>query len=311
MNVPSPSASRARLGQELRAYREAAHLLIEHAARELECSMSKVSRLETGKGVPRTRDVRDLLDLYDVTDEAARKHLLELAIEGQADEWWSEYRDVVRGDLFADHLLRYVELEQEASGLRWFEPELVPGLFQAREYVEALARSFFPDRPERERQRFVEFRMRRQRVLRTPGRAYEVVLGEAALLRPVGRASVMRAQAESLHASLTGPLDHVDFRVLPFSSASPASMGGPFIVMRFAEGHRDCVYLESRENADYLDDEEKLDEYDRKFEQLAEDALDREASLARLAKAAEDWARDEPDDGRGSAGRSPDQVART
>ena len=39
---------------------------IEQAAEELECSPAKISRLETGRGVPKQRDVRDLLRLYGV-----------------------------------------------------------------------------------------------------------------------------------------------------------------------------------------------------------------------------------------------------
>lgn len=292
MSPSSPSASRVNLGQELRKYREAADLLIEHAAAALECSQSKVSRLETGKGIPRTRDVRDLLDLYKITDELVRKHLLDLAVEGQADDWWSEYRDVVRGDMFADHLLRYVELEQEAISLRWFEPELFPGLLQTQAYVEALTTYFFPDRTNRERNRFVEFRMRRQQTLRTGGeRAFEMIVSEAALLRPIGGAQVMHTQLETLHRSLQEELSHVDLRVLPFGIAPAAAMGGPFIVMRFADDRRDCVYLESRENADYLSGEGKLDEYDRKFEELIAEGLDRKDSMARLAETAQEWER--------------------
>lgn len=292
MSPLSSSASREKLGQELRKHREDAGLLIEHAATALECSQSKVSRLETGKGIPRTRDVRDLLDLYQITDEPMRKQLLELAAEGQAGEWWSDYRDVVRGDLFADHLLRYVELEQDATSLRWFEPELFPGLLQTSSYIEALTSYFFPDRPAKERGRFVEFRQRRQRVLDAAGgRTFEMILSEAALLRPIGGAHVMQTQLESLRTSLENELSHVAVRILPFGAGPAAAMGGPFIVMRFADARRDCVYLESRENADYLAGEDKLDEYDRKFEDLLIEALDREESLARLTAAAQEWER--------------------
>ncbi|MDQ3152316.1 MAG: helix-turn-helix domain-containing protein, partial [Actinomycetota bacterium] len=49
---------RRRLGAELRNLREQAGLKIEDIAAELECSPSKVSRLETGKGIPKSRDVR-------------------------------------------------------------------------------------------------------------------------------------------------------------------------------------------------------------------------------------------------------------
>ncbi|MGD9526260.1 MAG: helix-turn-helix domain-containing protein [Pseudonocardia sp.] len=294
MNPPSRSASRARLGRELRKYRTDAGLLIEDAAKALDCSLSNVSRLETGKGIPRHRDVRDLLDLYKIFDEKTRQKVLELAADGQGDEWWADYRDVVRSDMFADHLLRYVELEQEALSLRWFESEIFPGLFQSETYIGAVADWFFPAHTDEERERFVAFRLRRQEILRTAtGRTYEVVLSEAALLRPVGNAHVMRVQAEWLHEALQKDLAHVEFRILPVTVPSAAAIGGPFIVMRFAEEHGDCVYFEGRENAEYLSGEDTLEEYDRKFELMLTDTLDRSESVERLARAAEDWHRAE------------------
>ncbi len=48
-----PAMPRRRLGAELRRLREDAGLKIEDVAAALECSVSKVSRLETGKGIPK------------------------------------------------------------------------------------------------------------------------------------------------------------------------------------------------------------------------------------------------------------------
>ncbi|MGH3672988.1 MAG: helix-turn-helix domain-containing protein, partial [Pseudonocardiaceae bacterium] len=61
--VRGPVVPRRRLGAELRTLRERAGLTIDEVAKELECSVSKVSRLETGQGIPKSRDVRDLVEL--------------------------------------------------------------------------------------------------------------------------------------------------------------------------------------------------------------------------------------------------------
>ncbi|MGE3289574.1 MAG: helix-turn-helix domain-containing protein [Pseudonocardia sp.] len=291
MTSPSPLASRIELGRRLRSYREDAKLLIADAAVALECSQSKVSRLETGKGRPRARDVRDLLELYGVKDEAVRHELEGLALAGRADEWWREYEDVVRSPLFAEHLLPYAEAEQEATSLRTFEPEIVPGLLQAPPYIEAVAAFFYPDSDDEERSRLIEFRLRRQQALRATGRTFGFVVGEAALQRAIGGPAAMGAQMESLHKSLESELAHVDFRVLPFDSTPPASIGGPFVVLRFADSRRDCVYIEGREDATYLTGDERVDRYEAKFEQLVDAALDRDASLERLAAMVRQWQR--------------------
>ncbi|WP_267594125.1 helix-turn-helix domain-containing protein [Carbonactinospora thermoautotrophica] len=42
---------------------------------KLECHASKISRVENGRSGVRPRDVRDMLDLYGVTDEGEREAL--------------------------------------------------------------------------------------------------------------------------------------------------------------------------------------------------------------------------------------------
>jgi DNA-binding XRE family transcriptional regulator len=54
----------ADLGWRLRQLRRAAGLSQQQVAAALECSTSKVSRIETGEVLVTTRDVRDLAELY-------------------------------------------------------------------------------------------------------------------------------------------------------------------------------------------------------------------------------------------------------
>ena len=89
-----PVVPRRRLGAELRALREQAGLTIDEVAKALECSVSKVSRLETGQGIPYRRDVRDLLDRYGITDPAHRDRLMRWVREGNRQGWWDAFADV-------------------------------------------------------------------------------------------------------------------------------------------------------------------------------------------------------------------------
>src|SRR5260370_4431131 len=81
--VRSPTVRRRELGALLRKLRTENGLTVEHAAERLLFSMSKLSRMETGHGITSPRDIRDLCDLYGVTDEAARDRLTALAREGK------------------------------------------------------------------------------------------------------------------------------------------------------------------------------------------------------------------------------------
>ena len=71
--VRSPTVRRRELGALLRKLRTEKGLTVEQAADRLLFSMSKLSRMETGHGVATLRDIRDLCDLYGVTDEAERR----------------------------------------------------------------------------------------------------------------------------------------------------------------------------------------------------------------------------------------------
>jgi DNA-binding XRE family transcriptional regulator len=71
------------LGFRLRQLRQAAGLSQQQAAAALECSTSKVSRIETGETLPTPRDVRDLAGLYGA-DPPERDALLTAARAARA-----------------------------------------------------------------------------------------------------------------------------------------------------------------------------------------------------------------------------------
>src|SRR6266568_3572608 len=81
--VRSPTVRRRELGALLRKLRTEKGLTVEQAAEQLMFSMSKLSRMETGHGVATPRDIRDLCDLYGVTDAAQRDHMRNLATEAK------------------------------------------------------------------------------------------------------------------------------------------------------------------------------------------------------------------------------------
>src|SRR6266700_8435727 len=74
--VRSPTVRRRELGALLRKLRTGKSLTVEQAADRLLFSMSKLSRMETGHGVATARDIRDLCELYGVTDKAERDRLM-------------------------------------------------------------------------------------------------------------------------------------------------------------------------------------------------------------------------------------------
>ena len=280
----SPAAARRQLGTKLRRLRDAAGKKTEDAAEALDCSTAKISRLENGRGVPFARDVRDLIDLYEARHEAAE--LFALVEEGRAQDWFDEFKDVIQGEMFPSHLLRYAELERDAAALTYFEPELIPGPLQTEEYVDAVLQAVFPTAPENERARLVEFRMQRQQKLLHQGLRPDVtfVLGELAIVRSIGDPDILRRQLEHLVTQLEGPLSEVSFYLSPLTNPDPAALGGPFVILRFDDRtEQDRVYLEGRDGATWLESDSDVLRYEEKFESLERASGTRGDALKRLS----------------------------
>jgi transcriptional regulator with XRE-family HTH domain len=282
-----PVVPRRRLGAELRALREQAGLTIDEVAKALECSVSKVSRLETGQGIPYRRDVRDLLDRYGITDPGRRDRLMRWVREGNRQGWWDDFSDVLAPDpedpLRPDNLSRYVALEQDASEVRSYEAIVVHGLLQTEDYARAVLNTLSTaDRDATNR--LVELRMRRQWRLyaEEDPLILQVVLDEAVLYRSVGGPKVMQAQLARLLTDAQRP--NITLRVLPFSVGAHRSVSGSFVVLAFADtDDNDLVYIESHVGDLYLEKEHDVDVYEELFDVLVGQCLTTDQSAKLIA----------------------------
>src|SRR6185437_5766116 len=187
----SPTVRRRRLALELRRLREAARLTCEEVAEHLECSASKISRVETGRVSVSPRDVRDMLELYGVTGKE-RDSLVQLARDSRQKGWWHAYSDPHNPQIGT-----YVGLESAASEIRVYEVSLIPSLLQTEDYARAIITSGMMNGAGDNTERSVALRMARQPALtRAEPPLLWTVLDEAALRRRVGGAELMRAQLE-------------------------------------------------------------------------------------------------------------------
>lgn len=275
----SPTLRKRRLVSELRRLREVAGLTIEEVGERLECSASKVSRIETGRVGVTPRDVRDMLDAYGA-DPALLDELVQLAREARRKGWWDEYGDIAPG--------RYIGFEADAESVRTYQGLMIPGLLQCEDYTRALITSVLPDASAAEVERRVKLRNARQALLHEedPLRL-QVVIDEAALKRSVGGPAVMFVQVRRLLE--VGVLDNVTLQVVPFSSGGHAAMDGPFVILSFPERlDPDVVYIESTRSGVYLEQPSDVLWYSEIFERLAGSALNPADSALLLEEMARD-----------------------
>ncbi|MFA1551463.1 helix-turn-helix domain-containing protein [Actinomadura chokoriensis] len=238
-----PLVPRMLLGRRLRELRERSGLSRRDAGQIVHGSESKIARLELGRTGGRPREVARLLDRYGV-DEGERTTLLALAEQTTAHPWWHDDADIVPG-----WVRPYLSAEQAAKLVRTFEAQFVPGLLQTEDYARAVIRRTCPE-PEVERR--VEFRMRRQRVLRRRPRPLNlwVVLDEQALWRPIGGPATMRDQIRHIIELCGRP--NVTVQIAPFGICGRVAGDAPLTLVRFQpQGLPDMVYLERADRAVY------------------------------------------------------------
>lgn len=271
----SPTIRRRRLGAELRRRREAAGVTIENVAERLECSASKVSRIETGHTTATPRDVRDMLEIYGVRGDECEE-LVQIAREARQKGWWHAYSTVLTG--------AYVGLEQAAESVRAYEQQVMPGLLQTEEYAKAMIRAARPDITPDEVERRVRVRLNRQSLLTQEDPIdLWVVLDEAVLSRPIGGDAVMSAQLERLVEA--AELPNVTLQVLPFEVGAHAGMDGTFTILTFSEpSDPGVVFAENATGGLFLEKSEELRKYMFIFDHIRAAALRPEESVALIRK---------------------------
>lgn len=266
----SPTVMRRRLSRALTRLRADAGIDAADVASRLGWSPSKLTTMERDQWKrPNPRDIKDLLDIYGVTDQATRDSLAALARHARARGWWFEYRALLRGDL--------VEFEAGATTIRNRESAVIPGLLQTADYARAIFEGGMQDRVDDR----VAIRMRRQQILADIDLC--AVIDEAALRRRVGSPDVMRDQLRHLAEMADRP--NVGIRIVGDDAGAHPAMGASFMLLDFAEDPS-MVYLEHVTESAVIDDRETVATYEAIYDRLKGVALSAEESRERLKELA-------------------------
>jgi transcriptional regulator with XRE-family HTH domain len=284
MATPSPTVRRKRLGIELRRLREQANLTCDDVGQRLECSGTRISRLETGRISVRPGDVRELLEVYGVTGAEADS-LVQLAREARRKGWWHTY-----GRVLPTWFEAYIGLEAEAVRLRDFQPLVMPGLLQTEDYARAVLRAAPHAGSSAEVDRQVALRMERQKILSQPSPPDVcLVLSESVLRVQVGGPAVMRAQLRRLTDAAERP--NITLQVLPVTTAAHVQPISPFTMLEFRDAADPAVvYLEHLTGSLFLENEDEVRRYRVVFDHLRAEALGTSQSAGLIGQVAAELA---------------------
>jgi transcriptional regulator with XRE-family HTH domain len=280
----SPTVRHKRLTSELRRLRAESSLTRDDVAGRLDWHPTKITRIETGQWTRlNLRDVRDLLDIYGLTDEPSREALLQLARESRQKGWWHTY-----GDVLPSEYANFIGLEAEATSVRTYQQVLVPGLLQTEPYATSVIQAFRPGDSLEEASRRATVRIERQRqVTEERSLALSAVLGEGVVRQLVGDPKITASQLRFLAEA--GSLPNVMIQVLPYAAGAHGAMMGSFEILGFPEPiDPDVVYLENMASALFLEESADINRYVQVFDYLRAAALSPQASGDMLMQAAEE-----------------------
>lgn len=274
---------RRRLAAELRRLREAAQLTCEEVAAHLECSASRISRVETGKVLATPRDVRDMLEIYGVAEEQ-RDRLIQLARECRQKDWWQSY-----GDDVEPHLATYLGMESEASQIRQYGVGRVPILLQTEDYAHSVVTGgrAGEGRYPGPAKRVVDMIMERQRLAAVNPPGLWAVMDEAALRRRVGGREVMRMQIERLLEMGSTPTTFL--QLMPFSRGAYVSQDLPFSLLSFPDpADPDIAAIGYATGMLWIENLAEVDRYNVFFQHLQAAALSLDDSRALMISVLKD-----------------------
>jgi Domain of unknown function (DUF5753) len=233
--------------------------------------------MERSEGGLKPLTLKSLLMAYGITDKSEIDAFLALARQAGTPGWWHSYDDILPA-----WFRTAVGLEEAATLIRAYEPQVIPGLLQTQGYIRAITAASFPTATEDFSERAVALRLARQQLLHRPDPPrYWVVLDETALRRPIGSRHVMRDQIEHLiHAA---QLPGITLQVIPFTAGWHPALYGMFWIFRFPDDQLpDIVYSEALTGANYLSKPEETARYTEALDRMCAQAATPEHTITIL-----------------------------
>ncbi|MBC3841904.1 hypothetical protein GXW82_21910 [Streptacidiphilus sp. 4-A2] len=206
--------------------------------------------------------------IYQVTDETVVQRLVGLAKHGRTRGWWTAYDSTV-GPSAAD----IADAEDLATSIKTWQPNIIPGLLQTREYSTAIIgtrRILNPDPVDQ----VIELRERRKEVLERAGNAPQLwaIIGEGAILTDVGGPLLMGQQLQHLLNLSQRP--NIAIQIMPFKAGVHLGMTGGFMVLGFdATLDGGIAYMENSGAGVFTDDPAEVRFHADGFSHLQAQAL--------------------------------------
>ncbi|MBF9135220.1 helix-turn-helix domain-containing protein [Plantactinospora sp. S1510] len=246
---------------------------LDAVAKELEASVSKLVRIESGAVTVSPGDLRVLLDLYGVTGSAERGELLLLGRQARQRSWTGRYHDRAPAGL-----LRYADYESEARQIHQHHPLVIPPLLQTSAYAATLAEAGVPRLRRKYRDGYLDLLAERQwRIFTLAAAELAFVVDETALARPIGGPDVHRKQL----THLLEVAEHPRARIVSLPVGPYPGLDVPFTMLTLSTSDTDLAFVDEPGGVDEIQ-EAVVGGYRRAFGWLLGTAVDARPVIERL-----------------------------
>ncbi|WP_380280693.1 helix-turn-helix domain-containing protein [Kitasatospora purpeofusca] len=264
-NRQNPTLRQRRLGAELRRIREQAGLGGNQLAGLLGVTPAMVTQMENGKSAVSEDRLHAITAACMCVNEPLIEALASMTGE-RGTGWWEEHRQEL-----PRIPIEVAEIEGHAKKITTFTVTLIPGLLQTVSYATAVFAKGYPPLPKHEVDLRVNFRRRRQQIVRSGEMPYLGIIHEAALHIQYGGPIVLREQLESLVRD--SELPGISVRIVPFETAN---FPGPSENLTYAVGpvpELDTVQADSSHGSHIFDVPAQLEQYRGILERVESVAL--------------------------------------
>jgi transcriptional regulator with XRE-family HTH domain len=196
-------------------------------------------------------------------------------------------KKVIKSDSQPPWLRKVINVEQQATFLRWFELAWVPGLLQTESYARAIFAADGRLTAEEVETRVAARTKRQERLSGDAPPQLVAVLDEAALHRAVGGSAVMREQLFHL-VRLNEEHRRTRIHVVPSSVGAYPGLAGPFIIATLS-GREEVVFLDNRLQGQMVERPDDVAEVRNHWEDTLAEALTLVQSTELLSKVAKTW----------------------
>jgi transcriptional regulator with XRE-family HTH domain len=267
--------AKRKLARRLKELREANGYTANQVCDKLDWGRGKVGRFESNAwSRPDMSDVRDLLRLYEKSDQEGRD-LEQLAVLARERAWWRAFPDVFDNE--------FPGYEYDAERISVYVPLVIPGLLQTRAQIEAY---IDPEIKGTEwHAHAVETRLKRQEILDREENAPQLVavITEASLMYDWGSRAERREQL--LHLVDMAQRPNIELRMLRFQDGPAVGGVGPINIFEFPGDEPTILFAETEFNLFEVKPDE-TEKYLASFEHIHARAAEPAVTTSHLRKIA-------------------------